>query len=315
MGNKDVLEKRLEEYAEVFADIVNVLLFGGKRLIDPKDVYEKTPRSVYKSNGKLYNQERDVVKYWLVGGVMYALLGMENQTDVHAYMPLRTIGYDGADYRQQFSDFEQAYKKYLKEAAANPDREVVFSPPPMYPVITLVLYFGGRKWDAPDSLKKCFTVIPELEPYVPEYKLNLFQIAFLEDETIAKFESDFRYVAELVKQNRLIKERKLDRLTLSPKEIVHAEATLDLLFELTGDRRFQDAAARLKKGDREAMFETFDIYEQRGEQRGEKRGVGKGRDESLLIARAIKDKGGSAEDIVRALEENIKATCKEMATV
>ena len=33
MGEKDIAEKTLEAYNDVFADIVNVLLFDGKRLV------------------------------------------------------------------------------------------------------------------------------------------------------------------------------------------------------------------------------------------------------------------------------------------
>ena len=33
MGEKDIVEKTLEAYNDVFADIVNVLLFKGERII------------------------------------------------------------------------------------------------------------------------------------------------------------------------------------------------------------------------------------------------------------------------------------------
>lgn len=33
MGEKDITEKILADYNDVFADIVNVLLFGGKQLL------------------------------------------------------------------------------------------------------------------------------------------------------------------------------------------------------------------------------------------------------------------------------------------
>ena len=33
MGQKDIAEKTLEEYNDVFADIVNVLIFNGKRTV------------------------------------------------------------------------------------------------------------------------------------------------------------------------------------------------------------------------------------------------------------------------------------------
>jgi hypothetical protein len=34
MGEKDITEKILADYNDVFADIVNVLLFGGKTIVD-----------------------------------------------------------------------------------------------------------------------------------------------------------------------------------------------------------------------------------------------------------------------------------------
>ena len=38
MAEKDVAEKLLEDYNDVFADIANVLLFGGKRIIQSDDM-------------------------------------------------------------------------------------------------------------------------------------------------------------------------------------------------------------------------------------------------------------------------------------
>ena len=67
MGEKDATEKTLESYADVFADIVNVLLFEGQPLIVPEDLRDALPRSAYKADGKLHEQERDTAKFWLSG--------------------------------------------------------------------------------------------------------------------------------------------------------------------------------------------------------------------------------------------------------
>lgn len=69
MGEKDATEKTLESYADVFADIVNVLLFEGKRIIDPEDLQDALPRSVYKADEKIHEQERDTAKFWLSGQI------------------------------------------------------------------------------------------------------------------------------------------------------------------------------------------------------------------------------------------------------
>ncbi len=65
MGQKDIVEKTLESYNDVFADIVNVLLFKGKKLIKEDKLEEATPVSFYKADsGKLHEESRDIAKYW-----------------------------------------------------------------------------------------------------------------------------------------------------------------------------------------------------------------------------------------------------------
>ena len=46
MGEKDVVEKTLEGYNDVFADIVNGLLFKGEQLISEQALIDATPTSM-----------------------------------------------------------------------------------------------------------------------------------------------------------------------------------------------------------------------------------------------------------------------------
>ena len=48
MGEKDIAEKNLEAWNDVFADIVNVLLFKGKRLVNEQDLEADTKDSMLK---------------------------------------------------------------------------------------------------------------------------------------------------------------------------------------------------------------------------------------------------------------------------
>lgn len=66
-NEKDSTEKHLLNYADVFADVVNVLVFHGKEVIDPKDLVSTEARSVLTLHGKTREQERDVVKIWTKG--------------------------------------------------------------------------------------------------------------------------------------------------------------------------------------------------------------------------------------------------------
>lgn len=127
MGEKDLTEKTLVAFDDVFADIVNGLLFGGDTVIGEYGLEDAQPFSMYKADGKLHEQERNVSKYWedrSGDGVnaRLAFLGIENQTEFDKDMPLRVIGYDGAAYRSELQRDER------------------------YPVMTLVLYFGNKPW-------------------------------------------------------------------------------------------------------------------------------------------------------------------------
>lgn len=92
MGQKDITEKLLEDYNDVFADIVNVLLFRGNRIVKEESLKETKVKSQYKAEaGKLHEQERDVAKYWQDGNALVAICGLENQTAEEKYMPLRVL--------------------------------------------------------------------------------------------------------------------------------------------------------------------------------------------------------------------------------
>ena len=245
MAEKDATEKTLESYADVFADIVNVLLFDGKRIIAPEDLRDALPRSIYKLDGKLHEQERDTAKFWLSGRIRIALLGLENQTEIEEDMVLRIISYDGAAYRDQMNRDEKG------------------KPKERYPVVTIVLYFGYQKhWDKPLNLKGRFDIPKALEPYVNDYHVNLFEIAWLPDETIAKFQSDFRFVADYFSQRR-----KNQQYKAPEGELRHVREVLELLSAVTQDTRFMDAYnKRIEEGRAVNMEAWIDEAENRGRQ-------------------------------------------------
>ena len=73
----------------------------------------------------------------------------------------------------------------------------------LYPVVTIVLYFGyEREWKQRLTLKECLSIPEELQPYVNDYRINPFQIAFLEQEQVEQFQSDFKVVADYFVQMR-----------------------------------------------------------------------------------------------------------------
>ena len=225
MAEKDITEKNLEALNDVFADIVNVLLFKGEQVINEKDLEADTTKSMFKADGKIHEQERDVSKFWKNGEIRISILGIENQTAQDSDMPLRVISYDGASYKQQLLDKNQKKR---------------------YPVATLVLYFGTEeKWSKAKHLYDCFEVPEKLKPFVNDYKINVFNIAFLSPKTIAMFKSDFKIIAEYFRAKRLNQKYKG-----SKEKLKHANETLKMFSALTGDNSFEKVynESNFKKG-------------------------------------------------------------------
>lgn len=280
MAEKDLVEKKLEDHNDVFADIWNTLLFRKKVLLENR-LQSGPTESIYKSEGgRLQEQRRDTLKNYQGGAsFIIATLGIENQSGYDRMMPVRVLGYDSSGYKAQM---ERKHRK-------------------LHPVITIVLNFSNRKWSKARALRDLMGPIPEeLEPYFQDYRIHVFDIAFLSDDVIASFQSDFRAVARFFKNRRLGKQALTDDTALDyPAEIA------EFLTVFTGDNRYMDimpvVKAAKQRGESVTMCwvaqELFEQGEKQGEKRGEKRG------EELmatLIQKLFAD--GRAEDVQRAAD-------------
>ncbi len=102
MAAKDIAEKDLEAKNDVFADIMNNLMFGGVEYVKEDELEQGRERSSYSSDSKdIRDQERDLSKFWKQNEIRLAYVGFENETEPEDDMPFRNIGYDGAAYRDQ----------------------------------------------------------------------------------------------------------------------------------------------------------------------------------------------------------------------
>ena len=91
MGQKDIAEKALESYNDVFADIVNGLVFKGENVVKEDELNDEATVSAFRKSKQIHQQERDVSKVWKKNNIRIALWGIENQTKPDPYMPLRVI--------------------------------------------------------------------------------------------------------------------------------------------------------------------------------------------------------------------------------
>ena len=282
MGQKDAAEKILEDYQDVFADILNVLVFQGKQVVKPEELCETKVLSHYKAeDGKLHEQERDVAKLWKKEGIIFSLCGLENQTVIDPDMPLRVIGYDGAAYRGQLLAREKEVQRY--------------------PVMTLVLYYGKQRWKTSKNLKERIHVPKALEGYVSDYRANIFEISYLTEQQIAMFRSDFQIVADYfvqMRKNQGYKENK--------KIIRHVDAMLKFLSVFTGDQDYE----KLKLSKDQGGINMCVVLQEAIE-RGRKQGIECGKKEGIEFGIREGIERGRREGIERGKREGIERGKKE----
>lgn len=219
MAEKDITNKMLESKNKVFADIVNGLLFDGKAVIKEDELTPADKESHYKADGKIRSQERDVAKLWMNSTIKVALFGFENQSGDDEFMALRIIGYDGADYRIQYT---------AKKTGADKRKKA-------YPVITLVIYFGKKDWKYGKTLHSCLDIPEQLLPFVNDYKMNFYSVKDMTNEQIEKFQSDFRVIAEFFHALNNGEE-----YHPTEQKLEYPEEVIDMISVFSGDERFRN---------------------------------------------------------------------------
>lgn len=306
--NKDITDKRLEEYNDVFADIFNNILFSGQEVLEEGELISLPTESfTRKSDGKLRQGNRDVCKADKSRKFYRLICGIENQQGKENTMPVRALGYDYASYEEQIQEIMEENKKQNRPAYT----KRIHGDQKLAPVVTAVLHFGSEDWTSPLSLHDMLE-FPEgeeelIKPLVPDYRINLIQMKKLPVEIRERLTSDFRMIAEYVACRN--QPKKLDQFLSDNKyKIKHPEAFLDMLSEVSSDTRYRKAKELLTEKERKegvTMCEGLDRLENRGVEKGIKQGTERG------IYAMIQDnlnQGVSKEAIVAKLQSFFELT-------
>ncbi len=252
MGQKDLAAKRFERSPEVFADIINALVFEGEKVVLPQDLQPAPTESLYPAvSGKLHGQYNDVSKYEMQNGRIAIQYTLENQSRPDYRILLRKAGYEGAIYRQQYDGKDT------------------------YPAITLVLYWGEPAWNSSPDLYKFFRrkkIHRLARKYIDNVCLHMYSMRRLPQEVRRRFRSDMRVVADYLAEGKGYEP--------ADQEIVDIDGTLRMLYALTGDADFINNIGmmleRQRRGGRVTMCEVVDKFVQRGREQGIKEGIKEG---------------------------------------
>ena len=270
MGEKDILEKKLLMFNDVFADFVNGIMFDGKDVVKEDELVDLSGWSHYKGDDSKHRfQDRDVVKLWKKENVVISLIGIENQDIPDKNMVFRVLSYDGASYRTQLVEEESRKRKKKVDKVAEKSAEKL----DIFPVITFVIYYGEEEWRHETTLHKRLNLDSELKHYVSDYSINLIDLKKLSEDDINKFKKDFKLIADyMVKGSK----HKADRIDLN-----HPEEVSELIQRLTGEELPIPIESEEGGKNMEKFFEPmFERAEARG--RAEGRAEGKTEGESCL---------------------------------
>lgn len=219
MGVKNAKAHKYLKDNRRFADVFNYHIFEGKQVIRPENLQEKDSTeliSVYGIGREETEKQkwRDLLNSAIIkadSSNVYVLLGVENQSEVHYAMPVRDMLYDALNYSNQV---QQAAQSHAKDKDYEDNAEFLSgfkASDKLTPVITLVIYWGAKPWNAPRSLFEMFSCKNEkILQFVSDYKLNLIVPCEIQD--FEKFQSSLGEVLEVIsasgereKMNQILK--------------------------------------------------------------------------------------------------------------
>ncbi len=193
---KDMKSKEFLRKAENFADAFNYYLYQGKKVIAESDLEEKDAEELIyigKSHGSIaYRRLRDLLRGCVIKSdvkTTYLLLGIENQSELHYAMPVKNLLYDALDYAGQVKRTADSHDKNSDNLARAEFLSGFTIKDRLTPVISLVIYWGDKEWDAPKSLSDMFGDIDErVRDYISDYRINLITPYDIDD--FDKFHSE-----------------------------------------------------------------------------------------------------------------------------
>ena len=305
MGAKDLAEKNLLQYKDVFSDIVNVNLFGGRCYVSAKELSREPGELITKavSDDKLRQLQMDVPMKCKKHNRSFFLC-LENQSDKNNVMPVRDMGYQHAKYMEQIKEVKESNRKTGNYP--NPMTKELNDSQKLSPVITLVLNYSQKEWEKPrclnDMLEFPEDIGEELTKWIPEHPICIINLASQPETTICQYQSDFKYIVRYLSCGN--DRKKLDEYFQTTEfELDHPEAFLDWLSAVTNDTRYRKAKELIEetegKGGKINMCVLLDMYEERGIQKGIAQGEARGIKKGIVQGEAR----GMAKGISQGIEE------------
>ena len=307
MAKKDIDTKQYMRNPRRFADFFNGLIYNGKQVIDYSllEEIDTSMLSIIPYSKKKGHQSiqkfRDIIKKSVIMKAdkgYFALLGIENQSDIHYAMPVKDMLYDAIAYQNQVDEIAG----YNRDNGYCTSEEYVSGfrkQDKLIPVVTATIYWGSDSWDGPTTLKDMLIdVDPAMMKYINDYKINLFSI--IDKDRFPKFHTELRELFLIL--NARNDSNKMKELVQGDKSFRHIERDTA---ELISDFASVSLPRVNKEGDFDMCKAVMEL-EQKGRLEGREEGREEGRlevlaslvnDGLLEITEAAKRAGISVEEM------------------
>lgn len=309
MGKKDIVDRPYFSDCERFAELMNVALYYGKRVILPEDLILQKRKYPSLSNN-CSETERDVLMKDARRNIYY---GIEIETESDYSMPQRVMAYDACEYEYQMKELDRGHRDRKDYQGYRERKSRMKESDFLLPTVTVVLYLREGHWEGRRELSQMFRVPGEsrklLGGNLHDYTFPLIEADHVNPED---------YNTDLKEFFRAMQCRR-DREKL--KELFRTEAFQHLSTETEHTiARHLRIERLIRKMEREEvpMCKAFDdlMKEERregrreGKQEGRREGKREGRrEEKIRIIRQMV-KEGLDESLIRRMT---KCTKEELA--
>lgn len=302
MGIPDVSLKNWLGQNARFADLFNAIIFHGYEVIQPDklmDVRNESDLVVGDKNNKKRGESRfrDIVKKY-DDSITLVILTCEIQDKIHYAMPVRMMLYDSLSYIDQARKLWEALDE---ESKRNVSKESFLSKfkkgDILFPVITLILYYGDEEWDGSVELYQMFGELASCEwikEYVSNYKINLVHPQNIEDYSI--FKSDLQMIFPMLKYKNSRKD--MMEYINNNHDFFQRISTEDVyaIEALLGAGSFWTERLDTQKEVQDMCKAFEDIYKD-GVTEGIEQGIEQGIEKSILLLRKV----GTSEEMILEL--------------
>lgn len=278
MGKIDQTGRLFFGDEEVFAELINVHIYGGKQVVNKANLIKiEKDYPLYRTKGR--DKERDILMRDKRSHIRY---GLELEIGPDYSMPERVYLYDACDYEKQIRKIIKPRDNNGEDFNFSENKSGFQKGDRIDPVITLVLYLGEGRWKGRNHLSELFRINSELKDLLgqelPDIHIRLIEADYVDPEQYSTelkiFFRAMQYRRNKEKLRRLMRSEEFQKISGEAEEAIRA---------CLGHKQLSD---KMKKG-KMPMCKAIDGMLKDSEKAGMKKGLEKER--TTIVQKMIKE--------------------------